>query len=167
MNSIRLHALCFRISLIAIATMWLAGIASAQSNDTTQGGGDKGKDKLFDLTFDDLKFDMQPEDEFSREMLTDQIKEYHGSTVRLRGYIRPNFKQTGLTKFVFVRDNQECCFGPQAAIFDNVLVRLDKGVKTDFTVRPITIEGKFALKEYKGPDGKVWSLYRMYQAEVK
>ena len=150
-----------------VAISFSAAMPHAEAQSLKQNPGQETEDKLNDLTFDNLKFEMDKEDDFSRDMLTDEIKSFHGSKVRLRGYIRPNFKQTGLTKFIFVRDNQECCFGAQAAIYDNVLVRLAKGTKTNFTVRPVTIEGKFALKEYKGPNGKVWSLYRMYDAEVK
>lgn len=123
--------------------------------------------KTFELTFDDLAFEMEKTDKFKRSMLTEKINGYDGGTVRLRGFIRPSFSQSGLTKFVFVRDNKECCFGPGAALYDCVLVRLAKGKKTEFTVRPVTIEGKFYLKEYKGPDGKVWSIYRMKDAFVR
>lgn len=123
--------------------------------------------KKFDLTFDNLKFEMEKGGKFERKMLTPKINSYHNSTVKIRGYIRPSFSQSGLTKFIFVRDNKECCFGPGAAIYDCVLVRLTKGLKTDYTVRPVTIEGKFSLKEYNGPDGNVWSIYRMSDAQVK
>ena len=128
---------------------------------------DPSSEKTFDLTFDDLKFEMEKGEAFDRSMLTPTINSYHQGKVRLRGYIRPSFSQTGLTKFIFVRDNKECCFGPGAAIFDCVLVRLASGSKTNYTVRPITIEGQFFLKEYRGPDGKVWSIYRMKHAQVK
>ena len=121
----------------------------------------------FDLTFDDLKFEMEKGSPFNRKLLTPKINGYHNSTVKLRGYIRPSFTQSGLSKFIFVRDNKECCFGPGAAIFDCVLVRLEAGLETEFTVRPISIEGNFSLKEYKGPDGNVWSIYRMTNAKVK
>jgi hypothetical protein len=123
--------------------------------------------KTFDLTFDDLKFEMEKGGRFERPMLTPKINSYHNGTVRLRGYIRPSFSQSGLTKFIFVRDNKECCFGPGAAIYDCVLVRLEKGLTTDYTVRPVTIQGTFSLKEYKGPDGNVWSIYRMNDAKLK
>ena len=125
------------------------------------------KQKRFALTFDDLKFDQEKDEAFDLKLLTPEIVSYHGGKVKIRGYIRPNFKQSGLTKFIFVRDNKECCFGPSAAIFDNILVRLEKGESTNYTVRPITLEGDFVIKEYRGDNDKVWSLYRMYNAEVK
>jgi len=127
----------------------------------------RSKQRRFALTFDDLKFDMEKTETFDRAMLTPEINGYHGGKVKIRGYIRPNFKQSGITKFIFVRDNKECCFGPQAAIFDNILVRLEKGASTNFTVRPVTVEGDFVLKEYYGDDETVWSLYRMYNAKIK
>ena len=138
--------------------------ATQQSNKPTAVPKKRGR---FALTFDDLKFDKEKDEAFDRKLLSSKINSYHGGKVKIRGYIRPNFKQSGLTKFIFVRDNKECCFGPQAAIFDNILVRLEKGESTNYTVRPITLEGDFVLKEYYGDNGKVWSLYRMYNAEVK
>ncbi len=118
-----------------------------------------------ELTFDDIKFDMDKNEEFQRSLLTDQIKSYHGKVVRLRGFIRPGARQENLSRFVFVRDDKECCFGPGAAIYDCVLVQMDPDHLTDFTVRPITLEGQFYLKEYKGPDGRVWAIYRMKNAK--
>lgn len=148
-----------------IPSITVAQNASTKSEDKTT--SDSSTPKNFDLTFDDLKFEMEKGGDFDRSMLTPKINSYNNSTVKLRGFIRPSFSQSGLTKFIFVRDNKECCFGPGAAIYDCVLVKLAKGKKTDFTVRPITIEGKLSLKEYKGPDGKVWAIYRMSNTQVK
>ena len=120
-----------------------------------------------ELTFDNIKFDMEKGSKFERQLLTPEIENLHGKTVRLRGFIKPGARQKGLKKFVFVRDDKECCFGPGAAIFDCILVQMDKEQPTDFTVRPVTIEGKFYLKEYKGPDGKIWAIYRMKDAQRK
>jgi hypothetical protein len=117
--------------------------------------------KAIELTFDNIKFDMEKGTQFKREMLSEEIEGLHGKTIRLRGFIKPGARQKGLNKFVFVRDDKECCFGPGAAIFDCVLVQMEKENPTDFTVRPVTIEGKFYLKEYKGPDGNIWAIYRM------
>jgi hypothetical protein len=100
---------------------------------------------LNEITFDDIKFDMQPGDDFSRSMLTDDINALNKTRVRIRGYIRPG--------------NKECCFGPGAMIYDCVLVKLKQDETCDFTVRPITVEGEFFFKEYKGPDGRIWAVY--------
>lgn len=124
-------------------------------------------EKLNDLSFDDLTFEMEPEAEFERTMLTEKIVGYHKSTVRLRGFIRPTMRQNNISKFIFVRDNKECCFGPGAALYDCVLVQLEEGQTTEFTVRPITIRGEFYLREYEGPDGKTWAIYRLRNAVVE
>lgn len=123
--------------------------------------------RVYELTFDDLKFEMEKTDDFERSLLTPEINQYDGAKIKLRGFIKPAFKQTGLTKFVFVRDNKECCFGPTAAIFDNVLVSLAKGQSTDYTTRPVQIEGEFFFREYSGYDGRVWSIYQMKNARVR
>lgn len=126
---------------------------------------DKGD--LNDLSFDDLTFEMEEDEKFERSMLTEKIVGYHKTTVRLRGFIRPTMRQDNISKFIFVRDNKECCFGPGAALYDCVLVQLEEGLTTEFTVRPVTIRGEFYLREYEGPDGKVWAIYRLRNAIVE
>ena len=118
------------------------------------------------ITFDDIKFEMEKGEKFNRKMLTDDINDLVGQRISIKGYIRPNNKNKGLKKFVFVRDDKECCFGPGAALYDCVLVTLAKGKESDFTVRPITVEGEFYLKEFNGPDRRVWAVYRMKNCRV-
>ena len=120
-----------------------------------------------DLSFDDLVFEMEETEDFEREMLTEEINSYDGTQIRLRGFIRPTTRQNGITKFIFVRDNKECCFGPGAALFDCVLVRLAEDESTEYTVRPITIRGEFLISEFHGPDDRVWAVYRMKNAIVE
>jgi hypothetical protein len=107
-----------------------------------------------EISFDDLKFDIKPDAPYDSSMLTDEIRALDGKEVKLRGYILPStlFRETNIDEFVLVRDNQECCFGPGAALFDCVVVNLVGKVRTDFTTRPVTVTGKFVLKEYKYPD---------------
>lgn len=126
----------------------------------------RSADGKFDITFDHIKFDIPEDQPYSSTMLTDQIRQLDGQQVKLRGYIRPSFKQRDLKNFIFVRDDKECCFGPGAALFDCVVVKLAKGKETDYTVRPVAVTGKFMLKEYQGPDGNVWAIYRMKDAAV-
>ena len=118
------------------------------------------------VTFDDVKFEIEKNEDFSRQILTDKINNFEGKRIKIRGYIRPSFKQTGIEKFILVRDNQECCFGPGAMIYDCMIVGMKKGTATEFTTRPITVEGEFYLKEFEGPDGKLWAIYRLRNATV-
>lgn len=113
-----------------------------------------------DLTFDDIKFDIEPDGEYSSDLLTDEINALKGNRISLRGYILPSTKQSGITSFVLVRDNQECCFGPGAALYDCVLIKLQDDHSVDFTVRPVTVEGEFMIKEYK-VGGRVMAIFRM------
>jgi hypothetical protein len=107
-----------------------------------------------EISFDDLKFDILPDAPFDASMLTDEIRALDGKVVKLRGYILPStlFRETNIAEFVLVRDNQECCFGPGAALFDCVVVNLVGGTRTNFTTRPVTVTGTFKLQEYKYPD---------------
>ncbi len=122
----------------------------ADSDESTASRIAKGE-----ITFDDLKFDIEKDEPFEREKLTDQIERLNGKQVKLRGYILPStlFKETDIDQFVLVRDNQECCFGPGAALFDCVIVEMVADKTTDFVTRPVTVEGKFKIQEYKYPDG--------------
>ncbi len=122
-----------------------------------------------DYTFDDLKFDIEKGATFERSMLPKTIEDMNKKTIRIRGYILPNsvFKQRGIEEFVLVRDNQECCFGPGAAIYDCIMIKMDKGATADFTTRPIAVKGKFEIEEFKFPDGTHYAIYKMTATEAK
>lgn len=123
-----------------------------------------------ELTFDDLKFDIERDGVFKRSMLTKEIEELHKKDVRIRGYILPAsvFKQTGIQEFVLVRDNMECCFGPGAMIYDCIIVQMEKGQQADFTVRPVAVKGRLEIQEFKYPDSEEhYAIYRIVGTEVK
>jgi hypothetical protein len=120
-----------------------------------------------DITFDDLKFEMQKGDPFKRSMLTPNIEALEGQHVRLRGFILPSFQQTGIKQFVLVRDNMECCFGPGAALYDCVYIEMAPGKTADYTIYPVAVEGVFHIKEWVGPDGKHLAIYSMEGQQAK
>ena len=124
------------------------------------------QDKALDLTFDDLKFDIEKDQPYEETMLTDEIREMEGKRIKIRGYIRPSFKQKGIKSFVFVRDNKECCFGPGAALYDCLIVKMKKGASATFTVRPFAVEGEFSIKPYEGPDGNTWAIFQLTDSIV-
>ncbi len=124
-----------------------------------------------EITFDDLKFEIEKGADFKPEMLTKEIKELDKKIVKLRGFILPTsvFQQAGIKQFVLVRDNQECCFGPGAAIYDCVIIEMAPGKTTNFATRVVTVKGKFEMDttSYQYPDGGYYAIYRMTAEEVK
>ena len=114
-----------------------------------------------EITFDDIKLEMQKGEPFARDRLTPRVEELERQRVRIRGYILPSFQQSGLTQFVLVRDNQECCFGPGAALHDCVVVRMQAGRTADFSIRPVAVEGRFRVEELRGPDGRHLAIYAL------
>jgi len=114
-----------------------------------------------EITFDDIKLDMQKGDPFSRDLLPKRVTALEQTPVRIRGYILPSFQQTGLTQFVLVRDNQECCFGPGAALHDCVVVRMRPGRTANFSIRPVAVAGTFRVDELRGADGRHLAIYAL------
>jgi hypothetical protein len=120
-----------------------------------------------DISFDDVKFDIEKGEEFKRSSLTDKIEALDGKPIRIRGYILPSFQQSGLTQFVLVRDNLSCCFGPGAAIYDCVIVEMKPGKSTDYSLYPVAVEGTFAIREMLDPDGKTVAIYHLDGESVR
>ncbi len=128
----------------------------------------RGRDGMFDITFDHIKFEMEKESPFDRSLLTSQVESLDGEPIRLRGYIL-NTAYQELSQFVLVRDNLECCFGKGAALYDCVVVKMERGRTANFTVRPVTVEGVFRVSEMKDPfdDTKTVAIYEMVGKSVR
>lgn len=128
--------------------------------------------KRGELTFDDLKFEMEKGAEFKPQMLTQANKDIDGKVWKLRGFILPStlFSRTGIKEFVLVRDNQECCFGPGAALYDCVMVSMAPGKTIDYVTRIVTVKGKLEIDTEKfqyEDNGGHYAVYKMTAEEVK
>jgi len=127
--------------------------------------------KRGEITFDDLKFDIEKGGTFEQGMITDSIKELDKKVVKLRGFILPTsvFQQTGIKQFVLVRDNQECCFGPGAALYDCVIIEMAPGKTATFSTRVVTVKGKLEIdsETFQYPDGGHYAIYKMMAEEVR
>ena len=159
------------VSALLTLSLLIPGLAQGQekkkkSSKPTTSDRKFSNTRVNDITFDDLVFEMKKGTKFKRSMLTKKIESLNKKKIRLRGFIRPSYKSKGLTKFIFVRDNKECCFGPGAALYDCVIVILDTGKKADYTVRPVTVEGEFYFKELK-IENQTMAIYRLKNAVVK
>jgi len=127
--------------------------------------------KRGEITFDDLKFDIEKDGQFKKEMITKEIEELNKKTVKLRGFILPTsvFQQSGIKQFVLVRDNQECCFGPGAALYDCVIVEMEPSKTATFSTRVVSVKGKLEIdpESFRYPDGGHYAIYKMTAEEVK
>jgi len=164
----------FLVLAVAAGCTEQSSPAAVASNSTPsenvaqkQPAGDAGKKPTRDITFDTIKFDMQKDEPFKRSMITPAIQRLEDSKIRIRGYILPSFQQSGLTQFVLVRDNMQCCFGPGAALFDCIVVEMDSGQTTDFTTQPVAVEGVFSINELRNPEGKCLAIYHLQAQRVQ
>lgn len=127
--------------------------------------------KRGEITFDDLKFDIEKGGDFKKEMITKEIGELDKKTVKLRGFILPTsvFQNSGIKQFVLVRDNQECCFGPGAMLFDCVIVEMEPGKTATFSTRVVSVKGKLEIdsESFRYPEGGHYAIYKMTAEEVK
>ena len=138
---------------------------AAKAAERTAAGSDARSPR--DATFDDVKLDLKKDEPFKQEALTAKVKELDGKWIKIRGYILPSFQDTGIKQFVLMRDNRECCFGPGAALHDAILVEMLDDGSTSYTVRPVTVVGKFAIKELVDADGKYLAIYHLDGRDVK
>jgi hypothetical protein len=119
-----------------------------------------------DVTFDDVKLELKKGDPYDSSLLTDKVKKLDGKSIRIRGYILPSFQQSNIKQFVLVRDNMECCFGPGALLHDCIIVEMTPPATASFTVRPVSVEGVFSIRELK-LDGKYLAIYHLDGKDVK
>ncbi len=142
--------------------------AEKSSDDVTkrrQGSPDDKKPR--ELTFDDIKFAMERNADFDRKLLTEEIEKLDGKRIKLRGYMLPSFQQDGITQFVLVRDNLECCFGPGAMLFDCLIVDMDEGKSASYSIRPVTVEGVFTIEPLSDEDDVTLAIYHLQAVQVK
>jgi len=153
------------------ATRPIDATTASDSTSTTNGAEKPGgpttsaaasrPQPIRNITFDTVKLNLKKDEPFHNDVLTPAVKKLDGSRVRIRGFILPPPQQTGLTRFVLVRDNMACCFGPGAAIYDSMIVQMPKGLTMDYTVQPVMVEGTFNIQEVRFPNGRCMSIYHM------
>jgi hypothetical protein len=110
---------------------------------------------------------LQPLDGDPPGTIPDTARSMDGRNVLLKGYMYPGKQQNGITQFLLVRDQGDCCFGGNPKITDRVLVQLKdpahpQGI--DFSSRLTKIAGRFAIRPMGAPgmDGGV--LYHLEDA---
>ena len=76
-----------------------------------------------------------------------------GEKIFLKGFMYPTQQIEGITSFVLVKDNKECCFGGNPKLTDMILVRLQDGLKTTFSTDMVSVAGVFRINSDTGLAG--------------
>jgi hypothetical protein len=113
------------------------------------------------ISFDDLMFDIAPDQKFEPSLLNDGVRSLFDRQVKIRGYILPQsvLFDKGNPAFILVRDNQECCFGPGAALYDCIYVQMKPGRTADFRAIPIAATGTFRFRPYQDASGATRAVF--------
>ena len=109
---------------------------------------------------------MEPVPADATKHFPEWLQSLDGMKIRVRGFMYPNFQETGITAFVLARDNQICCFGREAKIYDLVNVYLKQGETTRYIQnRPFDVVGIFRINPDADEDG-IYQLYEIEEARV-
>lgn len=130
----------------------------------------EGVEKALRVSFDDLDLlkvlNMEPVPIDAAKQLPAWLSGLDGQKIRIRGWMYPPLEQSGLSGFLFVRDNQICCFGRMAKVYDKVLVSLREGETTDYIQgRPFDVIGTMAIQPEE-VDGELMLLYSISDGHV-
>jgi hypothetical protein len=89
-----------------------------------------------------------------------------GQKVRIRGFMYPPFRETGIEFFVLARDNQICCFGRNPKVYDLISVEMQEGLTTNYILnRPFDVVGTFHIRPEVDGD-ELFGLYEITDAKV-
>ena len=129
-----------------------------------------GPESAIRVNYDDINLlkvlNMDPVTLDAPKRMPKWLKDLNGKRIRIRGFMRPSFSQTGLESFMMGRDNKACCFPGVAKVYDLFPVKMRDGVTTDFILnRPFDVVGVFHIKLWI-LDGKLERIYQIEDAVV-
>lgn len=131
----------------------------------------EGPDRALRVTYDDidllkvLNMEKVPLDVM--DYLPEWLEGLDGKQVILRGWMYPPASETGISRFIFVRDNGVCCFGPKAKIYDKVGVSLKEGIDTHFIQgHSFDVRGTFHVEPIMLDEEEMMFLYTIDEAVV-
>jgi hypothetical protein len=95
------------------------------------------------------------------------VKQLDGKKIFIKGYMYPTKQLSGLTSFLLVKDNAQCCFGGNPAITDMIQIEMDFGKTADFNQGIlVSVAGVFHCQPSRGPAG-LQPVYTIDQALVE
>ena len=88
------------------------------------------------------------------DIFNPDVKALDGQKVFIKGYMYPTKQMQGLTTFLLVKDNAQCCFGGNPAMQDMILVNMVPREDRRFSPGLLTsVAGVFHCQQASGPAG--------------
>ncbi len=112
--------------------------------------------------------DLQPYQGDPPDRAPIEAKALEGKQVFIKGYVYPGQRQEGITRFLLVRDQGECCFGGNPKVTDRILVSLNDPKGFRFSNKLFKVAGMFhVMPPESAVDAKGAVLYRLDDATLR
>jgi hypothetical protein len=119
-----------------------------------------------EIDWNQLDVGIEADTVFQPWMMKTTIKSLDGRSVRITGFMHGGIAvKSGIREFVLLR-NIDCPFGRQGEAHHVILVQLAGQTRTEYSTKPLTVEGTFHVRPFAGPDGNTWALYALDDARV-
>lgn len=94
-----------------------------------------------------------------KRRLHDDVAPLIGQKIYIKGYMWQTQRPDGLTDFVFLKDNGDCCFGGKAKPHDMMVVRMNDGKTTrSYEGTMIAVAGVLNADVLAGEDDPVYTI---------
>lgn len=123
------------------------------------------------VTYDDLNLltvlNMDPVTNDAVRWMPGWLTSLEGQMICVRGFMYPPFQAEGLEGFVLLKDNERCCFGPGAKIYDHIQIKMKEGVTAKYVPIRESLEviGRFKI-DLEGTGGSIYQMYIIEDAIV-
>jgi len=112
--------------------------------------------------------ELQPYEGDPCTKLSPETLALNGKKILIKGYVFPGQRQSGITQFLLVRDQGDCCFGGNPKVTDRILVQLKDPKGFDFSGKLFKVAGEFHIvPAMQAGDAQGIVLYHLANAELR
>jgi hypothetical protein len=96
-----------------------------------------------------------------------EVEALNGKPIYIKGYMYPTRQQIGLTEFVLVKDNAQCCFGGQPQPTDMIVVRFEDGMTVNHREQQLVGVGGVFRANLPVRSGELTAIYTIEGTHFK
>ncbi len=111
--------------------------------------------------------ELQPNKNVAGELVPKSAFALDGKKVYIKGYVFAGSQNSGIRKFLLVRDAGTCCFGGNPKVTDRIVVSLDSPTGMMYTKQVARVAGVFRVSPSVAPNGVGAVYYRLDNAELR